>query len=143
MSDKLWFQTQYAGRTAEQAVARWFRRRGWRPFAACGSEAFDLLLMTKIEVKHDLAAPATGHVAIEVESRGRPSGIVTSQADYWVLVFAEQAVVVRTSTLRERVLAGGLRRQDCGEDGSTVVCLLPVDQLVQLAGAQWIELGEG
>src|SRR5207253_8572301 len=41
---------------------------------------------------------------------------------------------------QHHVQAGGLRRQSCGNNGSRVVCLLPIDQLVELPGAQRIEL---
>jgi hypothetical protein len=138
--DNTWLHARYAGQVAEHAAARWFRRHGWRPFATCGRESFDLLLVTSVEVKHDLAARATGQVAIEIESGGRESGIVTSTADYWLLVIDGQGVLIRTATLREHVLAGGLRQVTCAGDGATVVRLLPVDQLMELPGAQWIEL---
>lgn len=138
--DNTWFHARHAGQVAEQAAARWFRLRGWRPFATCGRESFDLLLMTKVEVKHDLAAAATGQLAIEIESGGHDSGIVTSDADYWLLAFDGHGVLIRSETLREHVLTGGLRQKTCGQDGSAVVCLLPVERLMELPGAQWIEL---
>mgnify|MGYP001070419334 CR=1 FL=1 len=45
---------------------------------------FHLMLSEKkIEVKYDRKTKETGNVYIEFESRGKPSGIKTTQADYW------------------------------------------------------------
>lgn len=37
-----------------------------------------------IEVKEDVRVMDTGNVVIECESRGKPSGIMTTTADFWV-----------------------------------------------------------
>lgn len=37
-----------------------------------------------IEVKEDVRTKDTGNVVIECESRGKPSGIMTTNADFWV-----------------------------------------------------------
>ena len=39
-----------------------------------------------IEVKFDFACYNTGNFYIEYESRGNPSGIATTKADYWMLI---------------------------------------------------------
>ena len=56
---------------------------------SCNNKDYDLLfdfggLDVKLEVKEDFFAHKSGNTVIEFESRGRPSGIVTSKADYWV-----------------------------------------------------------
>jgi hypothetical protein len=38
-----------------------------------------------IEVKSDRMARKTGNVFIEVESRGKPSGLSTTLADHWAI----------------------------------------------------------
>lgn len=55
------------GQVAEQALAEIFQDK-------------------KVEVKRDLKAPITGNVFVEYKSRGKDSGITTSQADYWCFV---------------------------------------------------------
>ena len=42
-----------------------------------------------IEVKEDKIANATGNIFIEYESRGKPSGIATTQADVWFYTVTE------------------------------------------------------
>ena len=45
-----------------------------------------MLSSKTIEVKFDFACYKTGNFYIEYESRGKPSGIATTQADYWMLI---------------------------------------------------------
>mgnify|MGYP003652686348 FL=1 len=45
-----------------------------------------MLTNKTIEVKFDFACYRTGNFYIEYESRGKPSGIATSKADYWMLI---------------------------------------------------------
>ena len=59
----------------------------------------------KIEVKSDRMAHKTGNVFIEVYSRGVPSGISTTLADYWLyrIEKLDTAVLVRTERLKKLV----------------------------------------
>lgn len=56
------------------------------------------------EVKEDFFCAKTGNVAIEIESRGKPSGITTSVADYWSIKAHTQSsveyILIKSSTLR-------------------------------------------
>ena len=44
----------------------------------------------KIEVKRDFWTGTTGNIAVEFESRGKPSGISKTKSDYYAFVLAEQ-----------------------------------------------------
>jgi hypothetical protein len=73
----------------------------------------------RIEVKTDAMAAKTGNVYIEVECRGRPSGIQTTAAEFWAFVLPGDLVVItRTVTVRElatrAVLGGRIGRCDRG-----------------------------
>ena len=46
----------------------------------------ELLSSKTIEVKFDFGCHRTGNFFIEYESRGKPSGLATSQADYYFLI---------------------------------------------------------
>jgi len=46
----------------------------------------NMLTNKTIEVKFDFACYRTGNFYIEYESRGKPSGLATSKADYWMLI---------------------------------------------------------
>jgi len=49
-----------------------------------------LLRDKTIEVKFDFGTHRTGNFYIEYESRGRASGIATTQATYWILIAASE-----------------------------------------------------
>jgi hypothetical protein len=59
-----------------------------------------------VEVKTDYGSVKTGNLYIEYEQAGRdqvwrPSGIATSQAEFWAFAFPTGAIFVRSETLRE------------------------------------------
>ena len=59
-----------------------------------------------IEVKTDYGTNRTGNLYVEFEQEGRdgawrPSGIATSEAEYWAFAFSDGAIFVRSETLRE------------------------------------------
>jgi hypothetical protein len=135
-----WIRDQAAGEAAERRLAQALRRRGWRALQTVGREACDLVLVTTVEVKLDRHAPRTGTVAVEVESHGRPSGIVTSTADLWAFVCGESAIIVRAAALRARTLEGHWQERWCGNHAQSVVRLAPIDELLALAGTEQISL---
>ena len=56
-----------------------------------GERLVDSIFKSKrLEVKRDFWIGRTGNIAIEYESRGNPSGISTTQAEYWVIIFAKE-----------------------------------------------------
>jgi hypothetical protein len=66
-----------------------------------GETWFDEIVSNqKFEVKTDRLSAKTGNIYIEYESRGKPSGIKTTQADYWVYKVTEsKAIVIKTQEL--------------------------------------------
>lgn len=66
-----------------------------------------LNLAYRVEVKEDFMCESTGNVALEFESRGKPSGIDASQADfYFYIVHSKEGiyhVLHKTSKLKEMV----------------------------------------
>lgn len=64
----------------------------------------NLVSNSKFEVKSDRLSEQTGNVYIEYESRGKASGIRTTQADYWVYKISEkQAIVIQTAELKRKI----------------------------------------
>ena len=54
-----------------------------------GERIVDSLFKDKlVEVKRDSWVSRSGNIAIEYESRGKPSGIATTKADYWIIIFS-------------------------------------------------------
>lgn len=62
--------------------------------------------LLKGEVKRDYGAGTTGNVFVEFQSRGKPSGIETSESDYYIFMLAddwydsEVFIGIKTSRLK-------------------------------------------
>jgi hypothetical protein len=65
--------------------------------------AKELFGSCKVEVKNDSMAHKTGNMFIEVYSRNKPSGISTTEADYWLYKINDSAIIISTPKLKELV----------------------------------------
>jgi len=54
----------------------------------------ELLTDKTIEVKRDFRASQTGRVFVEFFCRGKPSGISTTEADFWAFMISDESVVI-------------------------------------------------
>ena len=68
-------------------------------------KADDDIVHTTLEVKADRRARQTGNLAIEYESNGKPSGIITTTATWWVHFVDGENVyyMIPTKVLRKAV----------------------------------------
>lgn len=60
----------------------------------------------KIECKEDFQVGRTGNVAVEIECRGKPSGIEISQSDFWVYTLhrdTKEVWIMTTASLRKAI----------------------------------------
>ena len=85
----------------------------------------------KIEVKYDLQALTTGNVFVEYESRNKPSGISTTQADYYCFVFGDTWHLIKTTLLKERCreYLNTKRDKKGGDMNTSKGILLPINKL--------------
>jgi hypothetical protein len=88
----------------------------------------------KVEVKTDRMAHMTGNVAIEYASRGLPSGIATTKADYWAFVIGENKTVIFITIERLKELARfwykSGRILNAGDGNTSKIILIPINQLL-------------
>jgi hypothetical protein len=98
----------------------------------------DILGNSKIEVKTEKDKwKQTGNIVIEYESRGKPSGISSTEASYWihnlaigdVLVFS---LLLRVSTLRQYIKQHNPRTVRGGDDMTSKLYLIKLTDLVTL-----------
>ena len=83
-----------------------------------------------VEVKRDFLNRETGYVFIETHQNGRPSGILTTEADYWAFVVMNNRVLfVPTEHLR-RMLPFGIPAKG-GDGGRFDGVLLPLIRLAR------------
>jgi hypothetical protein len=100
----------------------------------------------KVEVKTERDTWAdTGNAVFEYESRGKPSGIAVTQADYWMHIFKEKDQAVMCFMWRMTELKDFLRfvftqparygARICkgGDDNTSSVILIPISQLHKIS----------
>ena len=98
----------------------------------------EILGQSKIEVKTEKDKwKTTGNIVIEYESRGKPSGIVTTHADYWVhnLALGDDIVLsflLKVSTLRKYIATHNPRSVRGGDDMTSKLYLIKLTDLVTL-----------
>ena len=90
----------------------------------------------KVEVKRDKIAAATGNLAIEYESRGKPSGISTSQAEWWCFILSGKLedkiiIIIELEKLKDicriEFVAGNIKSM--GDNNTSKAILIPIKKL--------------
>lgn len=92
----------------------------------------------KIEVKTDFMAQETGNIALEYESRGKPSGISVTEADFYayclplanfqnIIIFMEINELKRLA--REYWSKGNIKKM--GDENTSVSVLIPLKKLFE------------
>jgi hypothetical protein len=100
-------------------------------------ELSEILINKKIEVKFDRQAKDTGNVYIEYESRGNPSGLAKSEADYWCIVIKESIfILIKTEELKDicrgYISSGHWRgKKEGGDNDTSIGVLLPLIDLIK------------
>ena len=102
-----------------------------------GERIVDSLFKDKlVEVKRDSWVSRSGNIAIEYESRGKPSGIATTQADYWIIIFSggyqdKVMYVFETQILkevsREYFKKGNVKAM--GDNNTSMSVLIPIKEI--------------
>lgn len=98
----------------------------------------DMLQNKKIEVKTERDKwKDTGNIVIEFESRGRPSGIASTEAEYWFhnLAIGDNIVmtlVLPTKTLRNYIAKNNPRMIRGGDNMTSRLYLIKLQDLVTM-----------
>jgi len=102
-----------------------------------GERIVDSLFKDKlIEVKRDSWVGRSGNIAIEYESRGKSSGIATTQADYWIIIFSKEyqdkVMYVFETQLLKRVSREYFKQgkvKAMGDDNTSMAVLIPIKEI--------------
>ena len=98
----------------------------------------DMLQNSKIEVKTERDMwKSTGNIVVEFESRGKPSGIASTEADYWFhnLAVGDDIVmtlVFPTKTLRNYIAKNNPRMVRGGDNNTSRLYLIKLQDLVTM-----------
>lgn len=98
----------------------------------------DILTLKTIEVKRDSWIYKSGNIAIEFESRNKPSGIAKSQAEYWAIIFSgdykdEIILIIKANKLkeicREYYKKGNIKAM--GDNNTSKAILIPIKEILE------------
>lgn len=98
----------------------------------------DILTLKTIEVKRDSWIYKSGNIAIEFESRNKPSGIAKSQAEYWAIIFSgdykdEIILIIKANKLkeicREYYKKGNIKTM--GDNNTSKAILIPIKEILE------------
>ena len=88
----------------------------------------------KVEVKSDRMASKTGNIFIEVYSRGKESGISTTEAAYWIYRIDDKdlAIIISTKRLKELVkyFYGKNGFKNGGDNDTSKGVLIPLNSML-------------
>jgi hypothetical protein len=89
----------------------------------------------KLEVKIDFMAHTSGNLFIEYFSRGKPSGIAVTDAEYYLYIIAEfnHAIILNVENLKERLRFYHKHKmyiRNGGDDDTSVGFLVPIQELL-------------
>lgn len=100
-----------------------------------GEHAFlNVATSGKHEVKRDFLVSETGNIAVEIECRGKPSGIAVTRSPYWVYWLSGQeyqdevAVIITVERLKRIMETCYLTTG--GDDSASVIWLIPIRKLL-------------
>ena len=94
----------------------------------------EILTNKKIEVKTDFKAMKTGNVFIEYRSRGKPSGISTSESDFYAFILSNELIIlIEKEKLKSlcRVYLNSNRDVKGGDSNTSKGILLPVKEIIK------------
>lgn len=87
-----------------------------------------------VEVKHDVKSSTTGNFAFEYLYKNKPSGINSTEADFFAIKSGDQFYVFKTSELKKRLLETphNWRKTDI-INGTASIILVPIDEIKDMA----------
>ena len=88
-----------------RAAKRISELRGVAVLYSCDDYRYDFITSDNIkyEVKHDKASALTGNIFIECLSNGQPSGILTTEAQYYIIVSDDIYYLILTDKLKQMI----------------------------------------
>lgn len=100
------------------------------------NELKKILSDKKIEVKTDKKWTKTGNIAVEIESRNKPSGLSTTKADYWAFILwqtKQKPTIILIPIDRLQTITGYYQRKKKvvmgGDANTSKLVLIPLDVL--------------
>lgn len=97
----------------------------------------EILHDSTIEVKRDSWIGRTGNIAVEYQSRGKPSGISTTKASHWCFIFSnefndEVMIIIETERLKRisRIFYNKGNVKLMGDNNTSKSVLIPAEKII-------------
>lgn len=93
-------------------------------------DAFIPEISKKLEIKMDEVSLRTGRIVIELEMFGKPSGLLSTKADDWVIYTGKQYLWIKPSKIFECILLNGLKTSTIvgnGDSNPKTICFIQND----------------
>lgn len=84
----------------------------------------------KIEVKVDYKSQETGNILIELFMFNKPSALLTTEADFWIIETGKQMLWITPLKIIECIMINNIKSQSIlgmGDDQEKIACLVPID----------------
>jgi hypothetical protein len=84
----------------------------------------------KLEIKGDYRSCETGNIIIELMMFGKPSALLTTKADYWVIYTGEELLWTTPIKIIECITVNNINSRTLtgkGDTASKVACLIPIE----------------
>ena len=84
----------------------------------------------KIEVKVDYKSQETGNIIIELYMFGKPSALLSTEADYWIICTGKEKLWIKPKKILECILLNNIKVQDIlgdGDNQTKKACLIPIE----------------
>ncbi len=84
----------------------------------------------KVEVKADYKSQETGNIIIEVLMYDKPSALLSTEADYWIIYTGKEYLWTTPKKIIQCIIINNIRCQEILGDGDTQVklaCLIPIE----------------
>jgi len=94
----------------------------------------ELLTDKTIEVKRDFRASRTGKVFVEFFCRGKPSGISTTEADFWAFMITDETVVILPTRRLKKLVREAKKKGDVvsgGDSNLSQGALVEIERLMR------------
>lgn len=122
-----WLRGKAAGDAVELAIAKFLRQKGFDVLKTVGEASYDLSISARIEIKHDLKAADTGNIAVEIAYKGKPSGLTTTTALWWLHVAGASVFACKVHDLRAWLDRTHFPTREIGDGRQSRCVLVPVD----------------
>ncbi len=83
----------------------------------------------KIEVKVDYKSQETGNILIELFMFNKPSALLTTEADFWIIETGSETMWITPRKIMECIMINNIESRDIvgnGDDQKKIACLIPL-----------------